>query len=278
MELLARSNLYRQMLNDISYSDKLHKILDVNLIVLTEIEQLFLSQDSQSFEKAVKDPVIIGYLNNNIQNLREVYQEDKQVEKLYNKLSKSAKEYGNKDANENQNARLLFNKIINELGDFNEKQVLVDDLPEECFLKPKNMPQVFLSHAYDDRLFSLALFEYFFNQDIYLYVDWMHNGEIKDGRILKSILENELKSSEQLLFLRTLNSELDIQGKQMLRSWCAWELGNFYYKSHEKYLINLYSVDKYENLQLHGLMLYTGIVGNRLNGIEIIPITEKGSI
>lgn len=278
MELLARSNLYQQMFNDPTYSDVLHKMMNINLAILAEIEQMFLSQDSPNIEKADKDPFIVNFLKNNIQTIENTYQGDKQVERLCKKLSKLAKEYENKDAKENQNARLLFNKIINELGAFNEKQVLVDELPTHYISKPENMPQIFLSHAYDDRLFALALFHYFYNQNIYLFVDWMHNGEIKDGRTLKSILEDELRNSEQLLFLRTLNSELDIQGKHMLRSWCAWELGNFHYRSQEKYLINLYSVDKYENRQLHGLMLYTGIVGNRLNGTEILPTEEGESV
>lgn len=276
MESMARINLYQQMVSDTTYSDEQHKFIDVNISILSGIEQLFLSQDSPSIEKTDKDPIIVDLLKKNIQETESKYRDDKRIERLCNRLSKLAKEYENKNEKENQNSRLLFNKIINELGDFNKKVILPKELPDYYRTKPEQMPQVFFSHAYDDRLYSLALFRYFYNKNIYLFVDWMHNGEISDGRELKKTLENELKNSEQLLFLRTLNSELDIQGKHMLRSWCAWELGNFHYKSHEKYMINLYSVDKYENRQLHGLMLYSGTNGNRLNGTEIAPITKKG--
>lgn len=58
----------------------------------------------------------------------------------------------------------------------------------------------------------------------------MHNEIEEDGRIVKNMLQTRLEESSQLLFLRTLNSELDIQGKQMQRPWCAWKLGNFYRK------------------------------------------------
>ena len=101
----------------------------------------------------------------------------------------------------------------------------------------------------------------------------MHNEIEVDGRVVKNMLQVRLDESEQLLFLRTLNSELDIQGKQMLRPWCAWELGNFYRREYgeEKYLINLYSVDYYSNTLIHGLKLFTGVVGKRLQGYEIVP-------
>lgn len=99
----------------------------------------------------------------------------------------------------------------------------------------------------------------------------MHNEIENGGREVKRIFQMRLDESMQLLFLRTQNSELDIQGKQMIRPWCAWELENFYGKKHgeEKYINNLYSVYCYSNILIHGLKLYTGFQGNKLKEIEI---------
>ena len=189
-------------------------------------------------------------------------------------LENRFRDYAAKEKTVAKDSRGLFNQVINELGAFNEKTVLREELPRQC-LEREGMNQVFLSHAYDDRLYAGALFDFFYHRGIYLYVDWMHHDEIKEGKKLKTILTQELSRSEQLLFLRTINSELNISGKQYLRPWCSWELGNFYRKNGaEKYLINLYSVQDYGNsndIMLHGLKLYTGTSNGLLLGREIIP-------
>lgn len=227
-----------------------------------------MTEDDYAIEKEDKDPEIITTLRINLDTVRNQYVGDDIISKFCDKMDKLVQEYQFKDRKQNQNSRNLFNKIINSLDVINDKLISRNELPEYMMDKC-DFPQVFLSHAYDDRLYALTLFIYFYNRNIYLYVDWMHNDKINDGIELKHSLKSELELSDQLLFLRTLNNELDIQGKHMLRQWCAWELGNFYYKSQEKYMINLYSVDKYNNSQLHGLKLYTGTEGSRLIGSEI---------
>ncbi|MCQ2286901.1 MAG: hypothetical protein MJZ76_08520 [Bacteroidales bacterium] len=93
-----------------------------------------------------------------------------------------------------------------------------------------NRPQVFLSYAYVDRGLSLALFYYFLQNNAFLYIDWMWRGDVEDGGLLKYDLNCALCRSEQLLFLRTPNSELKVSGGTFIRQWCAWEIGNYYAK------------------------------------------------
>jgi len=92
-----------------------------------------------------------------------------------------------------------------------------------------DMPKIFLSYAYTDQLFTISLFKYFYDNNIYLYVDWMHNGKLKTNS-LKDKLISELETSNQILFLRTLSSELKLRGgNHQIRQWCAWEIGCFDY-------------------------------------------------
>ena len=274
MEALSRLQLYRNLLERNEFTGTYRIVLEVNINILSGIEELFLSQDDFPDQKAIKDPAIWNYLAYNISYTRNSFGYDRDVERLLRKLEKLLREYEGRREDYAQNSRNLFNKILNELGTYNTKFLDEGQMPIGNREK-KDRPQVFLSHAYDDRLYALALFEYFYQRGIYLYVDWMHQGKMDDGIVLKRDLQNELDNSVQLLFLRTVNSELDIQGKHMLRSWCAWELGNFYRKeSTEKYMLNLYSVESYKkniNIQLHGLKLYTGINGGLLNGDVIVP-------
>lgn len=87
--------------------------------------------------------------------------------------------------------------------------------------------RVFLSYAYEDRLYTIGLFFYFLRYKVYLYVDWMHNDKIEVGCDLKLILIKELTAAIQLLFLDTKSSQLQIVGNSNIRQWCAWEIGSF---------------------------------------------------
>ena len=101
--------------------------------------------------------------------------------------------------------------------------------------------QTFLSYAYYDKGLTQALFYYFWLRSGFLYVNWMWNGVNSNSSITKKILEDELNRSNQLLFLRTINSELKIRGNHSIRQWCSWEIGNFYTKhSDEKYYTSFY--------------------------------------
>lgn len=76
----------------------------------------------------------------------------------------------------------------------------------------------------------------------------MWNGANSNSSVAKKILENELNRSNQLLFLRTINSELRIRGDYSIRRWCSWELGNFYTKHNdEKYYTSFYDAVRISN-------------------------------
>ena len=103
-----------------------------------------------------------------------------------------------------------------------------------------DVPQTFLSYAYVDKGISLALFIYFLIHGGFLYVNWMWSGS-GPSKITKSELNEELSNSQQFLFLRTLNSELDYYGSSHIRQWCSWEIGNYYTKNKDrKYYLNFY--------------------------------------
>lgn len=276
MEQLGRVRLYENLLER-SNLDVLRFALRVNIRVLNGIEQNFLTTDS---ENAVTEIPYTELLESIRRNIRMLTDEDigysqgrNALMTLITRLNRLVTQYEKKNGANRKDGRNLFNQIINELGSFNEKVIGRQDLNEEGERRKGNRRQVFLSHAYADRAYTWALFDYFYTRGIYLYVDWMHRDEENDGRILKRDLKNSLNQSSQLLFLRTLNSELDIQGKQYIKPWCSWELGSFYNGANpnEKYLLNLYSVDSYKNVQLHGLKLYTGISDGKMEGIEIVP-------
>jgi hypothetical protein len=74
-------------------------------------------------------------------------------------LENLVSEYEKKDATKLKNSRNLFNKIINALGKLNTDFFKEGAVPIKGCEK-EDRPQVFLSHAYDDRLYALALFDY----------------------------------------------------------------------------------------------------------------------
>lgn len=274
MEQLSRVQLYQNLIQK-NISESFVTVLRVNICILLGVEELFLTSDEGN-EILVPDfTQLTRRIRDNIERMEMVDNiewSDYAVSRLRDSILKMINDYERKDKATLKNARNLFNKLINALADYNDKMI-DSDIEFEQREREDGMPQVFLSHAYDDKAYSLALFDYFYERGIYLYVGWMHNDIEEDGRIVKNMLQTRLDESDQLLFLRTINSELDIQGKQMLRPWCAWELGNFYRREsgEEKYLINLYSVDCYSNPLIHGLKLFTGVSENRLQGTEIVP-------
>lgn len=103
------------------------------------------------------------------------------------------------------------------------------------------LPQTFLSYSYDDKGLALGLFLFFLTRGGFLYVNWMWSGVNPNSKITKAQLEKELAHSGQLLFLRTLNSELEYYGGSQIRQWCSWEIGNYYTKRNdEKFIIDFY--------------------------------------
>ena len=69
----------------------------------------------------------------------------------------------------------------------------------------------------------------------------MWSGVNANSSITKAQLNDELGKSSQLLFLRTLNSELNYYDRPQIRQWCSWEIGNYYTKhKNEKFYVNFY--------------------------------------
>lgn len=247
-------------------------LINYNKIMLSGIEEFFLTEDSleendQMHQNVVFENEVTDVLSSNINNMENYYNEGDRIDKSIKRIQKHIDKENQK---KRTSALHLFNKLINELSDFNEAYIKRESIPEYMKNNKDNLPQVFFSHAYSDKLYSYALFDFFYRKGIYLYVDWMHHDEIKDGKIIKKELQEEIEKSDQLLFMRTINSELNIQGKQAIRPWCSWELGNFYSSKSkdEKYFINLYSRDKYSSVQLHGMRLFESVVDGKLKGTE----------
>ena len=275
MEVLGRVNLYRNLINkDISQMFK--DVILVNLKLLENVEELFMTDETGKTNLLQGRQEVITLIRRNTIGLKDldISISDRRISALQKKINKQLELYEKKE-NTDKNARSLFNQLLNEIEFFNNANLEKDFLISKRE-KQESMTQVFLSHAHDDKAYAAALFYYFYDYGIYLYVGWMHNDEILDGIKLKRMLNNELTNSNQLLFLRTVNSELDISGKQYLKPSCSWELGNFYHgrNGDDKFLINLYSVDGYKNSQLHGLRLYTGVVNKRLEG-KVIQYEEE---
>ena len=73
----------------------------------------------------------------------------------------------------------------------------------------------------------------------------MHQAQGLLTKKLKHNLITAINNSVQLLFLRTLNSELGLQGgSRQIREWCAWEIGTFDYKSNNTSSEGFY-IDRY---------------------------------
>lgn len=283
MEELSRVSLYNYILErDIpeqNISEQLSLTMKVNIRVLNGVEVYFLTSERENttIGSNYEELPLLERIRSNISQLNTFdldVRRRRALEALGKNLSQVYSDYENEyEQNKNEkDLRKLFNHIIKALCNFDNKI-----MEEPGFVieqkEREDRPQVFLSHAYQDKTYTLALFEYFYKKGIYLYIDWMHNGVLKDGRILKDELKREINQSSQLLFMRTTNSELNIQGKHYIRPWCSWELGNFYNSKNfdEKYLLNLYSIDNYSNVQLHGMKVCTELSGKKLKGFEIEP-------
>ncbi|HHT7733867.1 TPA: hypothetical protein ACT2FU_000521 [Streptococcus suis] len=153
------------------------------------------------------------------------------------------------------NIRRCILKVLNAITDFQNNQIvgmdnLIEILQREFPMREEmKRDQVFLSHAYLDRVLTLGLFLYFYDKGIYLYIDWMHQGKGLSTKNIKGNLIPTINNSSQILFLRTLNSELGLQGgNRQIREWCAWEIGSFDNKSNgstsERFYIDRFRQNK----------------------------------
>lgn len=181
-------------------------------------------------------------------NVREVKNRDF-VQRILYTVEKEMEEKHKKISNNSNSFKIFFRYLLKAIAEYQEEVIEanfieISDISNVRF----GRKQTFLSYAYYDKGLTQALFYYFWLRSGFLYVNWMWNGANSNSKITKTILENELKRSEQLLFLRTINSELRIRGNHSIRQWCSWEIGNFYTKhSDEKYYTSFYDTIKTRN-------------------------------
>lgn len=243
------------------FLDDYKYLLKINIGILMDIESNYLMQSDYEQEIFTKEKLLTVYMDN--VNLLERDLRENHFKKLnldYRKIQES------KDEVYAFNALLkilndINNRVING-SEFNlykyyaENKFRFNNNEENGLKTPIN--RVFLSHAFDDHLYTFSLFLFMLKNQVFLYVDWLFCKPLNNGIEIKKNLENELALASQLLFLRTVNSEFSIKGSGNIRGWCSWELGSFYTKSktkNSKFYIELYSRKdtKLNNKQLDGI-------------------------
>ena len=238
--------------------EPLKELIKFNILILEDIEIKFIS--NREYEEELLN---FGDLVNTLRNKRNPVISDI-IDELIEDVEKS------------KNIFYAFNRIIKKLTKYNNdvmKHIMINRDVVNKIRQYTKGNRVFLSYAYEyeDRLYTLCLFIYMAYRDVNLYVDWICCDNNSPNFNIKQNLHKELQNSNQLLLLRTVNSELNIRGRKMIRGWCSWELGVFYNVSSgsiNKYYIELYCDNDKNNLdtidQLDGINKLTGIVNGRL--------------
>ncbi len=252
----------KKFLNRIAYKEAV-EMLEFSNALIKEVEDILFELDLNN-----RTPVDLlsdlqhlldKFVNNNLSNFSmfERSSESDSRERLLKFLSVlvfDEKQWiiNNKGSNKlASNIRRCILKILNAITEFQNDQIvdidnLIEILQREFPVNEEHKRnQVFLSYAYIDKIYTLGLFLYFYDKDIYLYIDWMHQAQGLLTKKLKHNLITAINNSDQLLFLRTLNSELGLQGGgRQIRQWCAWEIGTFDYKSNNTRSEGFY-IDRY---------------------------------
>lgn len=165
------------------------------------------------------------------------------VQRILSLVEQQVKEKSGKTSSSNNLFKTYFRYLVKAIADYQEEIIEANfiGLSDVESIRTARK-QTFLSYAYYDKGLTQALFYYFWLRSGFLYVNWMWAGVNGDSIITKKELEDALGGSDQLLFLRTTNSELRIRGNNnSIRQWCAWEIGNFYTKhKNEKYYTSFY--------------------------------------
>lgn len=287
MRSIVRINLYTSVKNMLSessdlfqyipkvinenFKNTLSSLLQMNIDVLMDIEDKFVINsnlneiDKEKFKKIYTE------------NLNKFKHDDYFInnEDIINNEEIMKLDHFADNFNELKDEFYAFNALIKLLNEINSG-IINKFFGNDYFFEELNKydisdkNKVFLSHAYSDKLYTLSLFIFMLNKGIFLYVDWMFSPNLGNGSIIKSNLSKHLLDSNQLLFLRTINSELSIRGSGNIRGWCSWELGVFYSfhgnRSNDKYYIELYrrkdslSINK----QLDGIKPLKNIISGRL--------------
>lgn len=262
MESLSRLSIYRYLLtnNELENNgDELRNILYKYIHVLENLEESLLTQDIvYADENEFEQQFEVARWKEIIRTKAEFFDDKKTRDEILGKeIIKPVDVY---------KQYIIMTKTL--IGESN-KFFLNMELKKEFF--EENTSNVFLSYAFDDRLYTYALYIYMKSRGVNLFVDWMHNGAINDGRQIKRNISKEIEKADQFLFMRTMNSEFNVRGGN-IRQWCAWELGQFYnYSKGEDnaFVINLYSKNNKTNSQnnmLHGMKVLSSINNCRLHG------------
>lgn len=278
MQDLGRINVYQNLFDNetVRVSDYIRKLISFNRMILQNIEPIFLQEDyvgdkDARFSEALNFIIDQAYHEETMEEwgsfhdflgkLVQIRDNQKKAASMFNQLIKSLSEYNNKIIDGMAERR----QYIFETTIWNYENNRYRDVLQEHFMKNH---QVFLSYAFEDKLYTLALFFYFQRYDIFLYIDWMNRGKAEDGNALKDDLHKALNDSEKLIFLRTPNSELKICGNHYIRPWCSWEMGHFYAVSgeKEKFYIDLYQHSKEKNQQLEGVKVLRSVGMGSLYG------------
>lgn len=205
--------------------------LDISIKYFNYLDSIL----ANSIDGDVNDVSII------IERLVEIINEniDKKTTKERNCLSKLSDVLKNDKKIEGKN---LYTKCTSYLCKYYQEKILnIKQNDQMIFKKPfiskyaykiYTNEQIFLSYSYDDSLLTIAIFVYFLEKGRYVYIDWMHNGEIEDGILLKEILIREIYNSNEFMLLRSPTSEFN--DNKSLRQWCAWEIGAWESKNNNK--------------------------------------------
>lgn len=267
-EIFESYQLIASYLNKSSedFIDTYIRVLDANIRILTDIEWYFLAENIQFGEmiglRELKQRFQRGIANNQEYNFRNradffksyrTIEDSKDVHYLFTAIIKYLTQMGND----------IIDVKLSDKGPMGNGEKIFLEL---CRMGKDHM--VFLSHAYDDRLYTWSLFLYFLSKGVFLYIDWMWCGALDDGAEIKTNLRDMLSRSSQLLFLRTPSSEFSIRGSGNIRGWCSWELGTFYaMKPNDcKFYIELYKRKGHpsRNRQLDGIRKFSGIYNGHL--------------
>lgn len=269
---LSRVNLYSFMIsNNQIGNNTLNDLLQTSLDLLNGIEQTYTNEQNFDSLDMLDNNLILEQsevLERNINFLQTKSPDisDTLIEKLDSISGTSL--YTSKP-------NYQFNAIIKVLVNWSNTTIISTNTLSDIINSILSLPssgyrRVFLSYAYTDYLYTISLFYFLYSRGIFLYVDWMHNNQISSGKYLKHMLNNELSMCSQLLFLQSVNMEINLSGNKSIRPWCAWEIGNFFRKKRGKrnqYYVSIYyyPFNNKSNVILDGIKKLKAIRNNRLH-------------
>lgn len=239
---LTRYNLFMEAGNSIESGDEIVHFKDY-----LSVKNMYY--DSARLLRGFEDVINYGENMPQIEEYLEMFERNAHevtdsnlVQRIKNQLQQQMFEKTRKELPSSDLFKAYFRYLLKAIADYQEEVIENNYMGVSRDEIAHTMrKQTFLSYAYYDRGLTQALFYYFWHRSGFLYVNWMWDGKNKHGSTTKQKLEGALEDSDQLLFLRTTNSELRIRGNNSIRQWCSWEIGNFYTKHPEdKYYTSFY--------------------------------------